>query len=105
MKRCAAWSPPSRPGRGISTACPASRRNGRRPTSHRTRDRAASRPILPGGKGIAMVDYRKLFDLTGRRALVLGAGIGKASAEALGALGADVFCADLDKAGAKATAS
>ena len=54
-----------------------------------------------------MVDYRKLFDLTGRRALVLGAGsgIGKASAEALGALGADVFCADLDEAGAKATAS
>jgi len=54
-----------------------------------------------------MVDYRKLFDLTGRRALVLGAGsgIGRASAEALGALGADVFCADLDEAGAKATAS
>ncbi len=36
-----------------------------------------------------MPDYKKLFDLTGRKALVLGAasGIGKASAEALGALG------------------
>jgi NAD(P)-dependent dehydrogenase (short-subunit alcohol dehydrogenase family) len=54
-----------------------------------------------------MTDYRKLFDLTGRKALVLGAasGIGKASAEALGALGAAVFCADLDGAGAETTAA
>jgi NAD(P)-dependent dehydrogenase (short-subunit alcohol dehydrogenase family) len=54
-----------------------------------------------------MTDYRKLFDLTGRKALVLGAasGIGKASAEALGALGAAVHCADLDLAGAQATAA
>jgi len=54
-----------------------------------------------------MTDYRKLFDLTGRKALVLGAasGIGKASAEALGALGAEVHCADVDLAGAEATAA
>ncbi|HUN52391.1 MAG TPA: SDR family oxidoreductase [Candidatus Sulfotelmatobacter sp.] len=54
-----------------------------------------------------MTDYRKRFDLTGRKALVLGAasGIGKASAEALGALGAAVHCADLDGDKAKATAT
>ncbi len=53
-----------------------------------------------------MTDYRKLFDLTGRKALVLGAasGIGKAAAEALAALGASVHCADLDLARAQATA-
>jgi len=40
--------------------------------------------------------YRRLFDLSGKTALVLGAasGIGKASAEALAALGAAVICAD-----------
>jgi NAD(P)-dependent dehydrogenase (short-subunit alcohol dehydrogenase family) len=53
----------------------------------------------------AMTDYRKLFDLSGRKALVLGAasGIGKASAEALGALGAEVHCADLNLDGAQQT--
>ena len=46
-------------------------------------------------------DYRTVFDLTGKTALVLGAasGIGKASAEALAALGADVICADKNRAG------
>jgi NAD(P)-dependent dehydrogenase (short-subunit alcohol dehydrogenase family) len=54
-----------------------------------------------------MTDYRKLFDLTGRKALVLGAGsgIGAASAEALASLGAAVHCADLDLATAEATAA
>src|SRR5271156_4797423 len=54
-----------------------------------------------------MTDYRKLFDLAGRKALVLGAasGIGKASAEALADLGAEVHCADLDPARAEATAA
>lgn len=54
-----------------------------------------------------MTDYRKLFDLTGRTALVLGAasGIGKASAEALGAMGARVHCADIDLPHAEATAA
>jgi len=54
-----------------------------------------------------MTDYRKLFDLTGRKALVLGAGsgIGKASAEALAALGAETHCADLDLAHAEVTAA
>ena len=53
-----------------------------------------------------MTDYRRLFDLAGRKALVLGAasGIGKAAAEALGALGAEVHCADIDQPGAEATA-
>ena len=54
-----------------------------------------------------MTDYRKLLDLTGRKALVLGAasGIGKASAEALGALGAEIHCADIDLGRADATAA
>jgi NAD(P)-dependent dehydrogenase (short-subunit alcohol dehydrogenase family) len=53
-----------------------------------------------------VTDYRKLFDLTGKTAVVLGAasGIGKASAEALASLGADVMCADLSAEGAQATA-
>lgn len=51
--------------------------------------------------------YRAAFDLTGKRALVLGAasGIGKASAEALAALGAEVICADIDRAGVESTAA
>lgn len=54
-----------------------------------------------------MTDYRKLFDLTGKTAVVLGAasGIGKSSAEALASLGADVMCADLAADGAEATAA
>src|SRR5229473_8124752 len=51
--------------------------------------------------------YRRLFDLSGKTALVLGAasGIGKASAEALAALGAAVICADKNKDGVEATAA
>ncbi len=51
--------------------------------------------------------YRAAFDLTGKTALVLGAasGIGKASAEALAALGADVICADKDRQGVERTAA
>ena len=54
-----------------------------------------------------MTDYRKLFDLTGKTAVVLGAasGIGKSSAEALAALGAGVLCADKSVEGAQATAA
>jgi len=54
-----------------------------------------------------MTDYRKLFDLTGKTAVVLGAaaGIGKSSAEALASLGARVLCADRTKDGAQATAA
>lgn len=53
-----------------------------------------------------MTDYRKLFDLTGKTAVVLGAasGIGKSSAEALASLGARVLCADRSEQGAEATA-
>jgi NAD(P)-dependent dehydrogenase (short-subunit alcohol dehydrogenase family) len=51
--------------------------------------------------------YRALFDLTGKTAVVLGAasGIGKASAEALAALGADVICADKNRDGVERTAA
>jgi len=54
-----------------------------------------------------VTDYRKLFDLTGKTSVVLGAasGIGKSSAEALASLGADVMCADLAADGAEATAA
>jgi NAD(P)-dependent dehydrogenase (short-subunit alcohol dehydrogenase family) len=50
---------------------------------------------------------RSLFRLDGKTALVLGAasGIGKASAEALAALGATVICADKDKDGVETTAT
>ena len=50
-----------------------------------------------------MTDYRKLFDLTGKTAVVLGAasGIGKSSAEALAGLGASVICADVSDEGAR----
>src|SRR3974390_3880941 len=51
--------------------------------------------------------YRNLFRLDGKTALVLGAaaGIGKASAEALAALGATVICADKYKQGVEETAA
>jgi NAD(P)-dependent dehydrogenase (short-subunit alcohol dehydrogenase family) len=51
--------------------------------------------------------YRAMFDLTGKTAVVLGAasGIGKAAAEALAALGADVICADNNRDGVELTAS
>jgi len=51
--------------------------------------------------------YRAVFDLSGKSALVLGAasGIGKASAEALAALGANVICADKDRDGVERTAT
>jgi NAD(P)-dependent dehydrogenase (short-subunit alcohol dehydrogenase family) len=54
-----------------------------------------------------VTDYRKLFDLTGKTAVVLGAasGIGKSSAEALAGLGARVVCADRALDGAEATAA
>ena len=54
-----------------------------------------------------MPDYRRLFDLTGKTAVVLGAasGIGKSSAEALAALGARVVCADRDRARNEAIAA
>ncbi|MFQ3453393.1 SDR family oxidoreductase [Bradyrhizobium sp. UFLA01-814] len=54
-----------------------------------------------------MTDYRKLFDLAGKTAVVLGAasGIGKSSAEALASLGARVLCADRAQEGAEATAA
>jgi NAD(P)-dependent dehydrogenase (short-subunit alcohol dehydrogenase family) len=54
-----------------------------------------------------MDEYRKLFDLSGQRALVVGAGsgIGEASAMGLAAFGAHVFCGDLDLESASRTAA
>jgi NAD(P)-dependent dehydrogenase (short-subunit alcohol dehydrogenase family) len=51
--------------------------------------------------------YRTMFRLDGKTALVVGAasGIGKASAEALAALGATVICADNNKEGVETTAA
>lgn len=52
-----------------------------------------------------MTDYRTLFDLSGRVAVVMGAGsgIGAGSARVLAGIGASVVCADLDPAGVSAT--
>jgi NAD(P)-dependent dehydrogenase (short-subunit alcohol dehydrogenase family) len=54
-----------------------------------------------------LTDYRRLFDLTGKTAVVLGAasGIGKSSAVTLAGLGARVVCADRDIEGCQATAA
>src|SRR6266511_2824601 len=51
--------------------------------------------------------YRRMVDLGGKTALVVGAasGIGKASAEALAAFGATVICADKDRDGVEAAAA
>jgi NAD(P)-dependent dehydrogenase (short-subunit alcohol dehydrogenase family) len=53
-----------------------------------------------------MDDYSGIFDLTGRRALVIGgaSGIGRASCFGLASFGAQVFCADIAVDQAKATA-
>jgi NAD(P)-dependent dehydrogenase (short-subunit alcohol dehydrogenase family) len=53
-----------------------------------------------------MFDYRTMFDLTGKTALVVGAGrgIGEAGAHGIAAFGANVFCADVDKEAAESTA-
>jgi NAD(P)-dependent dehydrogenase (short-subunit alcohol dehydrogenase family) len=54
-----------------------------------------------------MNEYRSLFDLHGRGALVVGAasGIGQAAAHGLAAHGARLVCADLDSDGAELTAA
>jgi NAD(P)-dependent dehydrogenase (short-subunit alcohol dehydrogenase family) len=54
-----------------------------------------------------MNEYRSLFDLSGRVVVVVGAasGIGEACAHALAAFGARTLCADVDAAGARATAA
>src|SRR5918997_3349912 len=53
-----------------------------------------------------MFDYRSMFDLSGKSALVVGAGsgIGEASAHGLAAFGAEVVCADVAAVAAEDTA-
>jgi NAD(P)-dependent dehydrogenase (short-subunit alcohol dehydrogenase family) len=53
-----------------------------------------------------MFDYRSMFDLTGKTALVVGAGsgIGEAGAQGLAAFGAEVFCADVNAEAVEETA-
>ena len=53
-----------------------------------------------------MFDYSSMFDLDGKRALVVGAGsgIGEASAHGLAAFGASIVCADVDAEAAQNTA-
>lgn len=52
-----------------------------------------------------MFDYRSMFDLSGKSALVVGAGsgIGRAGSHGLSAFGADVICADVNAEGARRT--
>jgi NAD(P)-dependent dehydrogenase (short-subunit alcohol dehydrogenase family) len=54
-----------------------------------------------------MLDFRSMFDLNGRTALVVGggSGIGQSSAVALAAFGARIHCADVNAAGAAETVS
>ena len=54
----------------------------------------------------SLEQYRELFDLTGKTAIVVGAasGIGEASARALAAHGAQVVCADLNVEAAQSVA-
>ena len=54
-----------------------------------------------------MTDYRSLFSLEGKAALVVGAGsgIGRASTQGLAAFGAQVICADLNIGHAEMTAA
>ncbi|HLZ02901.1 MAG TPA: SDR family NAD(P)-dependent oxidoreductase [Bradyrhizobium sp.] len=54
-----------------------------------------------------MENYSKLFDLTGKRALVIGAakGIGQAGCFGLASHGAHVVCGDIDMANARETAA
>jgi NAD(P)-dependent dehydrogenase (short-subunit alcohol dehydrogenase family) len=58
-------------------------------------------------RALNLADYRRLFDLTGKTAVVLGAasGIGKSSAATLAGLGARVVCADRDIEACEATAA
>lgn len=56
---------------------------------------------------MTLTDYRGMFDLKGKTALVIGAGsgIGQASALGLAAFGATILCADVNEAAAQQTAS
>jgi NAD(P)-dependent dehydrogenase (short-subunit alcohol dehydrogenase family) len=68
---------------------------------------AAATATLFNQKGSkTLFDYKKLFDLTDRKALVVGAGsgIGEAAALGLAAHGAHVLCADLNVEAAQTVA-
>ena len=74
--------------------------------THASRCRPLAARSFRNGDSV-LTDYRKLFDLTGKTAVVLGAasGTGKSSAEALASLGASVMCADRTGEGSEATAA
>lgn len=65
--------------------------------------RASARSISRWKGSSTLFDYKKLFDLTGKKALVVGAGsgIGEAAALGLAAHGAHVLCGDLNLEGAQ----
>src|SRR5215210_4573330 len=65
------------------------------------------RPCTTPTERKPMFDYRTMFDLTDKTALVVGAGssIGEASAHGLAAFGARVVCADMDAEAAENTAT
>src|SRR5260370_13869827 len=74
--------------------------------THASRCRPLAARSFRNGDSV-LTDYRKLFDLTGKTAVVLGAasGTGKSSAEALASLGASVMRADRTGEGSEATAA
>src|SRR5215216_7927998 len=100
-------SPSLRPGQGTvrshtKQTSGSMKRNSSPPASSTPRRRCTT-PT----EGKPMFDYRSMFDLTGKTALLVGAGsgIGEASAHGLAAFGARVVCADVDSEAAHNTAT
>src|SRR4029077_11826115 len=92
--------------RSAAPAAPASRPSNRATSSDRCGARRGSEDLRRAAPSVVF-DYPALFRLDGRRALVAaaGSGIGRTSAEALAAFGAQVTCADVDLAAAERTAA
>src|SRR5919112_1257531 len=96
---------PQGPGsaRSRTTQTNGSTRTSSSPPASSTQRRLCTTPT--GRK--PMFDYRSMFDLNGKSALVVGAGsgIGEASAQGLAAFGASVVCADMNGEAARSTAA